>query len=168
MVPLPGRPRPSASVRQFMELAVNIPAHEPHPGQAQSSISVNCSSVIFSDFTAPTPSKTVIKSMALLASLPASMGPPLTTSAGISSLSKAISIPGTTLSQLGMATMPSKGWARAIISTESAMSSRLQSEYFMPSWFMAMPSQTPMVLNSMGVPPAIRTPAFTASAMRSR
>ena len=36
MVPLPGRPMPRASVRQFMELAVNMPAQEPQPGQAHS------------------------------------------------------------------------------------------------------------------------------------
>ena len=35
----------------------------------------------------------------------------------------------------------------------------------MPSWFMAMPSHTPMVLICSGVPPAMRTPAFTASAI---
>jgi len=41
MVPLPGRARPTASDMQFMELAVNIPAQEPHPGQAQASSSSN-------------------------------------------------------------------------------------------------------------------------------
>ena len=43
------------------------------------------------------------------------------------------------------------------------MSSRLGSEYSMPSWFMARPSQMPMVPNSKGTPPAMRTPALTAS-----
>ena len=38
----------------------------------------------------------------------------------------------------------------------------------MPSWFMAMPSQTAMAGNSMGVPPAMRMPALTASAILSR
>lgn len=33
MVPLPGRARPMASVRQFIELAVNMPAQEPQVGQ---------------------------------------------------------------------------------------------------------------------------------------
>jgi hypothetical protein len=36
--PLPGSARPSASVRQFIEFAVNIPEHEPHVGQAASSM----------------------------------------------------------------------------------------------------------------------------------
>ena len=56
------------------------------------------------------------------------------------------------LSQLGMQTRPSKQCARAIVSTESAMISREASEYFMPVWPMAIPSQTAMVLNSKGGP----------------
>ena len=43
-----------------------------------------------------------------------------------------ISMPGTILSQLGMQIMPSKQWAWSIVSTESAISSRLGSENFMP------------------------------------
>ena len=35
--PLPGSDSPSASVRQFIELAVNMPEHEPHVGHAFSS-----------------------------------------------------------------------------------------------------------------------------------
>ena len=38
----------------------------------------------------------------------------------------------------------------------------------MPSWFMAIPSQTPIVENSIGVPPAILTPSFTACAILPR
>ena len=38
IVPLPGSARPSASVRQFIELAVNMPEHEPQVGQAERSI----------------------------------------------------------------------------------------------------------------------------------
>ncbi len=40
-VPLPGRARPRASFRQFMELAVNIPEQEPQVGQAQRSTSAD-------------------------------------------------------------------------------------------------------------------------------
>ena len=43
--PLPGSERPSASVRQFIELAVNMPEHDPQPGQAQRSISAICASL---------------------------------------------------------------------------------------------------------------------------
>jgi len=45
-----------------------------------------------------------------------------------------------------MQTMPSKQCARTMVSTQSAISSREGSEYFMPLWPMAMPSSTPMVL----------------------
>ena len=44
-VPLPGSDRPSASVRQFIELAVNMPEHEPQVGQAERSMSSTSSSV---------------------------------------------------------------------------------------------------------------------------
>ena len=43
-VPLPGSERPSASVRQFIELAVNIPEHEPQVGQAERSITATSAS----------------------------------------------------------------------------------------------------------------------------
>jgi hypothetical protein len=36
---IPGRLRPRASVRQFIELAVNMPEQEPQVGQAERSIS---------------------------------------------------------------------------------------------------------------------------------
>jgi hypothetical protein len=36
--PLPGSPRPSASTRQFIEFAVNIPEQEPQVGQAERSM----------------------------------------------------------------------------------------------------------------------------------
>ena len=43
-VPLPGRDRPSASVRQFIELAVNMPEHDPQVGQAERSYSATSAS----------------------------------------------------------------------------------------------------------------------------
>ena len=45
IVPLPGSDRPSASVRQFIELAVNMPEHEPQVGQAERSMTVTSSSL---------------------------------------------------------------------------------------------------------------------------
>lgn len=51
-----------------------------------------------------------------------------------------------------------------MVSTLSAISSLLGRLYFMPTCPMAIPSQTPMDGTSIGVPPAMRTPAFTASA----
>ncbi len=44
---------------------------------------------------------------------------------------------------------------------QSAISSRLGSEYFIPSWPMAMPSSTPIVLKMNGTPPASRTHCLT-------
>ncbi len=41
VLPLPGKLRPNASVKQFMEFAVNIPEQDPHVGQADSSSSFN-------------------------------------------------------------------------------------------------------------------------------
>ena len=52
---------------------------------------------------------------------------------------------------------PSKQCAWTIVSTQSAISSREGSEYFIPAWPIAMPSSTPMVLNTNGTPPAART-----------
>ena len=94
--------------------------------------------------------------------VPASIGPPEQKMAGILSRAAAMSSPGTFLSQLGIITRPSNWWARAMASVESAISSRVTREYFMPRCPMAMPSQTAMAGNSTGVPPAMRMPAFTA------
>ena len=44
-VPLPGRAMPSASVRQFMELAVNMPEQLPHVGQAAASMAATSASL---------------------------------------------------------------------------------------------------------------------------
>src|SRR3546814_4336813 len=50
--PLPGSDNPKASVRQFIELAVNIPEHDPQVGHAARSISVTSSSLYFSSAAA--------------------------------------------------------------------------------------------------------------------
>ncbi len=46
------------------------------------------------------------------------------------------------------------------------MTSRLMRLAFMPSVPMEVPSDTEIVLNSIGVPPAARMPALTCSASR--
>jgi len=48
------------------------------------------------------------------------------------------------------------------------MTSRDTSEHFMPAWFMLMPSETEMVVNARGVPPAARTPAWACAACSAR
>ena len=65
-------------------------------------------------------------------------------------------------------TRPSNRSACITVSTESAMTSRLTSEARMPSWPMEMPSETAMVTNSKGKPPAPRTPSLARLARRSR
>ena len=60
--------------------------------------------------------------------LPASIGPPDTNTAGMLRRSAAISIPGVILSQFEMQTMASAVWALTMYSTESAINSRDGSE----------------------------------------
>ena len=57
---------------------------------------------------------------------------------------------------------------RATSSIESAITSRLISEVFMPSVPIVIPSEIATVLNSIGVPPAARTPSLTFAASRRR
>ena len=152
-----------------MELAVNMPAQAPQPGQARSAMRSSSSSLKVPLRTRPTASKTVIRSPRVCGPrLPGSMGPPETSTEGRFRRIMAMSMPGTHLSQLGMKTRASKAWPRAMISMESAINSRDGREKRMPSWFMAMPSHTAMAGNSRGVPPAMRTPALTAEARASK
>src|SRR6187200_1908036 len=53
-------------------------------------------------------------------------------------------------------------------SIESAITSRLTSEAFIPWVPIVTPSETATVLNSIGVPPAARTPSLTCSASPRR
>jgi hypothetical protein len=79
----------------------------------------------------------------------------------------AIIIPGRLLSQPAKVTSASSRSACTQVSTESAMTSRLTSDARMPSWPMEMPSDTAMVVNSRGNPPAARTPSLARLARRS-
>ena len=95
-------------------------------------------------------------------SLPASIGPPEQKTAGMFARIAPRIMPGTILSQDGMQTIASNLWAATSVSTQSAMSSRDGSEYFMPVWAIARPSHTPMVSNSNGTPPASRMASATS------
>ena len=167
MVPLPLSPMPRASVRQFMELAVYMPEQDPQVGQVLHSYSRSFSPLIFPALYFPTASEMVEKLALPPSTRPASMGPPLTKTAGMFSRAAAMRRPGTFLSQLGTITRASKPWARTMASVESAMRSRVTREYFIPWCPMAMPSQTAMAGKTMGVPPAMATPSFTASTILS-
>ena len=155
VVPFPGNDSPSASVRQFMLFAVNMPEHDPHVGQALRSI-VETSSSLIALFAAATIASTRSRDCSLpsMTALPASIGPPETKIVGMLSRSAAINMPGVILSQLEIQTMASAQWALTIYSTLSAISSREGREYSMPSCPIAMPSSTAMVLNSFATPPA--------------
>ncbi len=123
--PLPGSDRPSASVRQFMELAVNMPEHEPQVGQAERSITATSASLTASSAATTMASiRSTARVSPFQTTLPASMGPPETKTAGMFSRRAAISMPGVILSQLEMQTRASAQWAWTMYSTLSAISSR--------------------------------------------
>jgi hypothetical protein len=127
---LPGSERPIASVRQFIEFAVNIPEHEPQVGQADSSMRWMSASETFS-FTASLIASTRSSERTVPSTSvarPASMGPPETKTVGMLRRRAASSIPGVILSQFEMQTRASAQCALTMYSTESAMMSREGSE----------------------------------------
>ena len=80
----------------------------------------------------------------------------------------AIIQPGMFLSQPATVTRPSIRSPNATVSMESAITSRLTREAFIPSVPMEMPSLTVMVPNWNGVPLPSLIPSLTAAAKRSR
>ena len=165
---MPGNANPKTSHRQFIEFAVNIPEHDPQVGHTFSSNSAKSDSSINPLSTDPTASNIVDKDTSLPLNLPASIGPPLTITDGTFTLNAAMTIPGTILSQFGINTKASNAWAFAIHSTESAISSLVTKEYFIPWCPIAIPSHTPIVGNTNGVPPDINTPFLTPSTILSK
>jgi hypothetical protein len=136
--PLPGSARPRASVRQFIEFAVNIPEHEPQVGHAERSTSVSPSSSTDGDAEAEI---AVMRSVGTggtpaasrpATGLPASIGPPDTKTVGRFSRIAALSIPGVILSQFEMQTNASAACPFTMYSTASAITSRDGSEYSIP------------------------------------
>jgi hypothetical protein len=132
-VPLPGSARPSASVRQFIELAVNMPEHDPQVGQA---IALELGDFIgrprgvagWPDATSGDDATSILNGVPSRCTLPASIGPPDTNTVGMFSRIAAISIPGVILSQLEMHTSASARCAFTMYSTLSAIRSREGSE----------------------------------------
>ena len=78
-----------------------------------------------------------------------------------------MSMPGSDLSHPAKVSRASKRSACMTVSIESAMTSRDTSEARMPSWPMEIPSDTAIVTNSIGKPPASRTPSLERLASRS-
>src|SRR3954470_24606891 len=72
--------------------------------------------------------------------------------------------PGSVLSQPTRQTSPSSRWPSATSSIESAITSRETSDARIPSVPIETPSETEIVLNSIGVPPASRMPRLTCRA----
>src|SRR6202140_4488892 len=157
---------PRNSIAIDMVFAVNCPPQAPAPGQALSSISRSSVRLILPAETAPTASKTSINVMSRPRWRPAAIGPLYKGRPGILIRTRAMTAAGIVLSQPVIKTRPSKRWPRVTSSMESAITSRLTSEAFIPSVPIETPSETAMVLNSIGVPPAARMPAFTFSARR--
>jgi hypothetical protein len=77
-------------------------------------------------------------------------------------------VAGIVLSHPQIATTASNACARTKSSIESAITSRETSDPFMPSVPIVIPSDTTIVLHSIGVPPAARIPSFTFSASDRR
>src|SRR5690606_36684342 len=105
-----------ASVRQFIELAVNMPEQEPQVGQALRSYSATCSSLAVGSAAitmASTSSSLCSDSLDFLASI----GPPDTKMVGMCRRMAAINIPGVMLSQCEMHTKASAHRALAMYST---------------------------------------------------
>ncbi len=116
-------------MRQFIELAVNMPEHEPQVGQAERSMIATSASLTFSSAAATIASmRSTLRVPVESLTLPASIGPPETNTAGMLSRSAAISMPGVILSQFEMQTIASAQWALTMYSTLSAMTSRDGSE----------------------------------------
>lgn len=125
IVPFPGRASPIASIRQFIEFAVNIPEHEPQVGHALRSIMRLSSSDTLGFAPAIIASmRSSLRSPSESFATPASIGPPDTKMAGMFIRIAAIIIPGVILSQLEMQIMASAQCAVHIYSTLSAISSR--------------------------------------------
>ena len=76
--------------------------------------------------------------------------------AGMFRRAKAIMAPGIFLSHPPTASTPSILWPRQTVSIESAITSRLTSEHFIPSVPIDMPSEIVMVPNVCGIAPATR------------
>lgn len=124
--PLPGRERPRTSVRQFIELAVNMPEQLPQVGQAFSSIRrMSSSEMLSSTASLIALTRSSLRTVpSTRVALPASIGPPETKTVGMLRRIAAISMPGVILSQLEMQISASAQCASTMYSTESAIRSR--------------------------------------------
>src|SRR3954449_2374125 len=157
---------PIASATLAIVFAVYMPPQAPSPGQIARSIRSTSSRLILPAKQAPTASKASMIVTSLPSTWPGMIEPAYRKTLARSSRAAAIIMPGSDLSQPARSTEPSSRSAIITVSTESAMTSRETSEKCIPSWPIAMPSETEMVPNSSGEPPAACTPFLTAWASR--
>ena len=94
--------------------------------------------------------------------------PPYSRKPGRSTRARAMAEAGMVLSQAHRVTSASNIWPRITSSIESAMTSRLTSEVFIPSLPIVIPSEMAIVLNSIGFAPAARIPALCGAASSRR
>ena len=165
---LPGSASPTASEIDAIVLAVNMPPHDPAPGQAAFSMSRRSPAVMAPEACAPTASYTSTTVSSRPPSSPGIIVPPYTNTDGTSRRAMAIMVPGSDLSQPAMPTSASYWCALTMSSIESAMTSRETSEDFMPSWPIAIPSLTAIVENSRGVAPPSDAPRLASAARPAR
>jgi hypothetical protein len=168
MVAYPTGESPSTSSARAMVLAVYWPPQAPLPGQAAPSSSASFAADIRPAAWAPTALEHVLDGDVAAFEQAGANRSAVEQQRRQVEASSAIAAPGSVLSQPTRATMPSKRWPRPTSSIESAMTSRLTSEAFIPSVPMVTPSLMAMVSNSIGVAPASRMPFFTCSASRRR
>ena len=117
---------------------------------------------------APTASNTSWMFTSLPCQLPGMIAPPYTKIAGTFSRAIAIIAPGMFLSHAATTSSPSMPSAIVTVSMESAITSRLTSDAFIPSVPIEIPSLTVIVPNMNGTAFAAHTPSFTLSARRVR
>ena len=141
---------PSASATEAIVLAVYMPPQAPSPGQMARSIRSTSSRVILPARHAPTASKASMIVTSRPSTWPGMIEPAYRKTLARSSRAAAISIPGSDLSQPASSTEPSSRSAIITVSTESAITSRLTREKCIPSWPIAIPSETEIVPNSSG------------------
>ena len=146
----PGSDRPSASPTAAIVFAVYIPPQAPSPGQIARSTRSTSSRVILPARQAPTASNASMIVTSCPSTWPGMIDPAYRKTLARSSRAAAIIMPGSDLSQPASSTEPSSRSAIITVSTESAITSRETREKCMPSWPMAMPSDTEMVPNSSG------------------
>ncbi|CAB4941850.1 unannotated protein [freshwater metagenome] len=158
-----------ASAALAIVLAVYMPPQVPALGQTARSMMSRSASLMRPRAQAPTASNAVtmftfISVPSVSRTCPGSREPAYMSTLATSMRAAAMIIAGMLLSHPARVTIPSSRSACMTVSTESAITSRLTREKCMPSWPMEITSDTVMVPNSIGKPPAACTPWPTAVA----